>query len=91
MLESGYKLAHFSIIRCLGVGGMGEVYLAEDEKLKRNVAIKILVAEYFDDTERRERFFREARTAAGVSHPNVTAIHDINSAPDPKTGKETWV
>lgn len=88
MLYDGQKLTQFRIIRRLGAGGMGEVYLAEDEKLRRRIALKILKSEFFDDTERRERFFREARTAAGISHPNVTNIHDIKTITDPDTGKE---
>jgi len=88
MLEAGQNLGHFTIIRRLGAGGMGEVYLAEDQKLKRQVALKILQADYLQDTERRERFNREARTAAGISHPNVTGIHDIGTATDPRTNQE---
>ncbi len=88
MLESGKELAHFKIIKKLGSGGMGEVFLAEDTKLKRKVAIKILLSEYFEDRERKERFQREARTAAQISHQNVMAIYDIDTAPDPDTGQD---
>jgi serine/threonine protein kinase/tetratricopeptide (TPR) repeat protein len=88
MLEAGQQFAHFKIVRLLGEGGMGQVYLAEDQKLGRQVALKILTVQYFDDTERLERFKREARTAAQVSDPNVMAIYDIGSAPEPTSGSE---
>ncbi|MEZ5359340.1 MAG: protein kinase [Candidatus Zixiibacteriota bacterium] len=88
MLESGQQLAHFKIIKKLGAGGMGEVYLAEDTNLKRKVALKLLLSEYFEDKERKERFQREARTAAQISHPNVMSIFDIGTAPEPGTGRE---
>ncbi len=87
MLESGQSIAHFNIIKRLGAGGMGEVYLAEDSKLGRRVAIKILQPEFFGDQERKERFYREARTAAGISHSNVMAIYDLGAASDPNSGQ----
>nr|MBN2276609.1 protein kinase [candidate division Zixibacteria bacterium] len=87
-LENGQNLAHFKILRKLGEGGMGEVYLAEDQKLNRKVAIKILQAEFFDNPERKQRFIREAKTAAKISHPNVTAIYDLDTAVNEKTGQE---
>lgn len=88
MLQSGQTVAHFKIVKRLGAGGMGEVYLAEDSKLGRRVALKILHPEFFGDQERKERFYREARTAAGISHPNVMAIYDLGSAADPATGQD---
>lgn len=88
MLQPGQKLAHFNIIKRLGAGGMGEVYLAEDTNLKRKVALKLLLSEFFEDKERKERFQREARTAAQISHPNVMSIFDIGTAPDPESGRE---
>jgi len=75
------EFAHFKIIRKLGEGGMGVVYLAEDQKLGRRVALKILQSDFFDDKEKLDRFYREARTAAKISHPNVMGIHDIGTAP----------
>jgi serine/threonine protein kinase/tetratricopeptide (TPR) repeat protein len=87
-LIPGQKFAHFTITRKLGEGGMGEVYLAEDQKLNRNVAIKILRPEYFDNPERLERFNREAKTAAKISHRNVMAIYDIGAARDEQSGQE---
>ena len=88
IFETGQKFAHFKIIRKLGEGGMGEVYLAEDQKLNRNIALKILHPEFFDQPERLERFRREARTAAKISHPNVMAIFDIGTAVDDRSEKE---
>ncbi len=87
MFETGQQFAHFKVIRKLGEGGMGEVYLAEDQKLNRRVALKILRAEFFDSADRMERFNREARTAAQISHPNVMAIYDIDSAKEEKSGR----
>ncbi|UCD94372.1 MAG: protein kinase [Candidatus Zixiibacteriota bacterium] len=88
ILESGKKFGHFTIVRKLGEGGMGEVYLAEDERLNRKVALKILSAQFFDDPGRRARFIREAKTAARISHPNVMAIHDLDTAREEKSGRE---
>ncbi len=87
MLQPGSQIAQFKIIQKLGQGGMGAVYLAEDQKLHRQVALKTLSQEMFDNPEHKERFVREARTAAQVSHGNVMAIYDIDSATDAATGK----
>ncbi len=87
MLTPDQNFAHFKIIQKLGEGGMGEVYLAEDLKLNRRVALKTLRDDYFDNQERRDRFEREAKTAAQISHANVMAIYDIGTAVDPQTGK----
>ncbi len=84
--ESGQIFAHFKIIRKLGEGGMGEVYLVEDQKLGREVALKILQPEFFDNKERLDRFNREARTAAKVSHANVMAIYDFGKAVEENSG-----
>jgi tetratricopeptide (TPR) repeat protein len=73
-------MAHYRILRPLGQGGMGEVFLAEDTRLERRVAIKVLHAEVAADNERRLRFLREARAAAAISHPNVAQIHEIGQA-----------
>ncbi|MCK4631915.1 MAG: protein kinase [candidate division Zixibacteria bacterium] len=88
MLKAGQDFAHFKIIRKLGEGGMGQVFLAEDTKLGRQVGLKILVSEFFDDAERRERFTREARMAARINHPGVMSIHDIGSAVLPESDRE---
>ncbi|MCH9024098.1 MAG: protein kinase [candidate division Zixibacteria bacterium] len=86
MFEVGHKFAHFEILSKIGEGGMGEVYLAKDLKLNRQVAIKVLHPESFDEKERKDRFIREAQTAAQINHPNVMGIFDIGTAE--KDGKE---
>jgi tetratricopeptide (TPR) repeat protein/tRNA A-37 threonylcarbamoyl transferase component Bud32 len=87
MLKPGSQLAQFKIVEKLGQGGMGAVYLAEDQKLHRRVALKTLSAEMFENAEHQERFVREARTAAQISHGNVMAIFDIDTAVDPVSGR----
>jgi tetratricopeptide (TPR) repeat protein len=73
----GRKLSHFRILAKIGEGGMGIVYRAEDENLRRPVALKLLPQALVANAERRLRFLREARTAAAVSHPNIAAIYEI--------------
>lgn len=73
----GETLGHYRIVRLLGKGGMGEVYLAEDTKLDRQVALKILPAELAEDSERRARFEREAKVVASLNHPNIVTIHSV--------------
>ena len=67
-------------MRKLGSGGMADVYLAEDEELGRRVAIKILNDKYAPDDQFVERFRREAKNAAGLSHPNIVSIYDRGEA-----------
>jgi serine/threonine protein kinase len=74
----GTTISHFRILAKIGEGGMGVVYKAEDEKLGRPVALKILPAGLTGDEERRLRLIREARTAAAVSHPNIAAVYEID-------------
>ncbi len=88
MLENGQSFAHFKIIEKIGEGGMGAVYLAEDQKLHRKVAIKILLSDAFDNNEKQERFKREAKTAAQISHGNVMAIYDIGTTKDSKSEQD---
>jgi Tol biopolymer transport system component len=76
----GSQLGHYRIERLLGTGGMGEVYLADDTKLGRRVALKVLSASLTGDPDRRERFEREARAAAALNHPNIVTIHSVEEA-----------
>ncbi|HXI94239.1 MAG TPA: protein kinase [Blastocatellia bacterium] len=70
-------ISHYRIVEKLGAGGMGEVYLAEDTKLSRKVAIKVLPSESRGDQSAHKRLRREAQSAAGLDHPNICAIHEV--------------
>src|SRR5262245_38601434 len=74
---TGRNVLHYMIGERLGAGGMGEVYLAQDTKLSRPVALKFLPASYQYDPDRRERFLREARAASALRSPYTAAIYDI--------------
>lgn len=71
------EISHYRIIRQLGVGGMGEVYLAHDKTLGRRVALKFLSPEFASDEIFRERFMREARLAAAINHANIITVHEV--------------
>ena len=79
-LTPGTKLGPYEILSLLGAGGMGEVYLARDPRLGREVAIKVLPAERMADENRRRRFVQEARAASALNHPNIVTIHEIESS-----------
>ena len=76
-LAEGTRLAQYVILGPLGAGGMGEVYRAHDERLGRDVALKVLPEHLSDDAEMRARFEHEARAIAAISHPNIMAIHEL--------------
>ena len=76
-LAAGARLGPYEILSALGAGGMGEVYKARDTRLDRTVAIKILSSGIASTPELRERFEREARTVASLSHPHICTLHDV--------------
>ena len=76
----GTTLGHYRIVRLLGRGGMGEVFVAEDTKLQRKVALKLLPPALAGDPERRQRFEREARAVAALNHPNIVTIHSVEQS-----------
>ncbi len=82
MPELPQSVDRFQVVRILGKGGMGTVYLARDERLDRNVAVKVLHSEDLAAEDRRARFLREARTAASVRHPNVATIYEVGETED---------
>src|SRR5438094_493597 len=73
----GREIGPYQIIERLGAGGMGEVYLAEDRRLARQVALKILPPYFVSDEARLRRFQREARAASALNHPNILTIHEV--------------
>jgi serine/threonine-protein kinase len=76
----GARLGHYLVERRIGAGAMGEVYLAEDTKLGRKVALKVLPPELAGDPQRQERFRREAKAVAALKHPNIVTIHSVEEA-----------
>jgi serine/threonine protein kinase/Flp pilus assembly protein TadD len=77
-LTQGTTVSHYRIAEKIGAGGMGEVYLAEDTKLKRQVALKFLPAHLAVDDDMRTRFTREAQAAAKLDHPNIVPVHEVS-------------
>ena len=76
-VTAGDEIEHYRIISAIGSGGMGEVYVAEDTKLARRVALKFLPAHLTQDERHLRRFEQEARAVAALSHPNVCIIHEV--------------
>lgn len=74
---NGIEVLHYKIVERIGAGGMGEVYLAEDTRLSRRVALKFLAPHLSDDSDGRRRFTAEARTAAGLDHPNILTVYEV--------------
>lgn len=75
---TGTKLGRYEIRQRIGTGGMGEVFLAHDSQLDRNVALKVLLPEFCCDAERVQRFKLEAKAASALNHPNIITIHEID-------------
>jgi len=80
-LQPEQRIAHYRVVGPLGAGGMGEVYLAQDLMLERNIALKVLPPELTRSAERVRRFIQEARSASSLNHPNIVTIHEIGEAP----------
>lgn len=78
VLAQGTMVSHYRIVEKIGAGGMGEVYLAEDTKLKRQVALKFLPIQYISDANFKARFMREAEATAKLNHPNIVTIYDVS-------------
>ena len=76
----GHEIAHYQIVAKLGAGGMGVVYLAQDARLGRRVALKVLPTEFARDEDRVARFDREARAVAALSHPGIAVLYEIGEA-----------
>src|SRR4051812_19122749 len=79
-VNSGTQIGPYEIVSMVGKGGMGEVYLARDTKLKREVAIKVLPQQFARDTDRLGRFRREAQLLASLNHTNIAAIYGLEES-----------
>src|ERR1035441_5684958 len=75
----GQTVSHYAVSEKLGAGGMGEIYKAQDTRLNRFVAIKVLSSGSSGDPERRRRFIQEAQAASALNHPNIITIYDVLS------------
>lgn len=76
-MQIGQRISHYQIVSQIGEGGMGQVWLAEDKNLGRQVAIKLLPAEFTGNADRLRRFEQEARAASALNHPNIVTVHEI--------------
>jgi predicted ATPase len=81
-LTRGFRLGIYEVLEPLGAGGMGEVYLARDTRLRRAVAVKVLPAALAADRDWRTRFIREAQVLASLNHPSIATIHGLEESPD---------
>ncbi len=81
-LTKGTKVGHYTIVNKIGAGGMGEVYLAQDTRLKRRVALKFMPGRLASDADMRARFVREAQAAAKLDHPNIVTVYEVSEYRD---------
>ena len=79
-ISDNTTISHYRIVSKIGAGGMGEVYLAEDTRLDRKVAIKVLPSEFVSSEDRLRRFVQEAKAAAALNHPNIAHIYEVGEA-----------
>ena len=79
VLAPGARIGAYEVVSPIGSGGMGEVYLARDTALNRNVALKVLPEAFVRDDERLARFKREAQILASLNHPNIAAIYGLEA------------
>jgi eukaryotic-like serine/threonine-protein kinase len=81
-LAPGTRFGPYNVLAPIGAGGMGEVYRGRDTRLNRDVALKVLPAAFVGDTDRLQRFAREAQTLAALNHPNIAHLHGIEEIGD---------
>jgi serine/threonine protein kinase/Flp pilus assembly protein TadD len=80
MPENGQQIGHYKILSAIGAGGMGEVFLAEDVRLNRKVALKLLPEKLLGNADGLNRFIQEAKSASALNHPNIITVHDIGES-----------
>ncbi|MEP6789549.1 MAG: serine/threonine-protein kinase, partial [Acidobacteriota bacterium] len=90
-LEPGTKLSHYRIVSKIGAGGMGEVYLAEDTRLDRKVAIKFLAEKFSQDHDKLARFKQEAKAASALNHPNILTVYEIGEVDGKNYIATEWI
>lgn len=90
-LRAGSKLGPYEILEPIGHGGMGEVYRARDPKLKRDVAVKVLPADFAEDAERMKRFEREAQVLASLNHPHIASIYGLENPQPERSAQRSGV
>src|SRR5687767_5607431 len=83
----GQRIGAYEVIGSIGAGGMGEVYRARDTRLGRDVAIKVLPAEFSGDVERLQRFEQESRASAALNHSNILAVYDVGQYASSHSGQ----
>ena len=76
----GKRLEHYEILEQIGAGGMGQVYRAHDEKLDREIALKVLPEKFAANADRLRRFLQEARAVAAMNHPNIVTIYSVEES-----------